>query len=196
MQRNVPCVVLAAVTLGFLAAAPTAQAPNPPAPSSSQDRFAREIQPIFAKSCWNCHGPDAQLADLDLSTREAAIRGGEHGAAIVPGNAEQSRLYRMVAGLESISDADGRLAADAGGNRGHQRVDRRRCRVGRNACGCRVETRRRLERAGCAREHGHHARAAGLLGVQAAGAGAGAAGSRCLSIPSIDFSRARVRTRA
>jgi mono/diheme cytochrome c family protein len=102
MQRNVPCVVLAVVTLGFVAAAPHAQAPNPPAPSSSQDRFAREIQPIFAKSCWNCHGPDAQLADLDLSTRDAAIRGGEHGAAIVPGNAAQSRLYRMVAGLESI----------------------------------------------------------------------------------------------
>ena len=31
------------------------------------------------------------------------MRGGEHGAAIVPGKAEQSRLYRMVAGLESIT---------------------------------------------------------------------------------------------
>jgi hypothetical protein len=65
--------------------------------------FDRDIQPIFAKSCWNCHSADVQLAELDLSTREAALRGGEHGAALVPGNAEQSRLYRMVAGLESIS---------------------------------------------------------------------------------------------
>jgi hypothetical protein len=65
--------------------------------------FARDIEPILSKSCWNCHSADVQLADLDLSTRAAALRGGEHGAAIVPGNAEQSRLYRMIAGLESIS---------------------------------------------------------------------------------------------
>ena len=103
MHSNVSAVVLAAVTLGFLAAVPHAQAPAPAAPAGSPDTFARDIQPIFAKSCWNCHGPDAQLADLDLSTREGALRGGEHGAAIIPGNAAQSRLYRMVAGLESIA---------------------------------------------------------------------------------------------
>jgi hypothetical protein len=41
-----------------------------------------------------------KLSNLDLSSREAALRGGEHGAAIVPGNAERSKLYRMVAGLD------------------------------------------------------------------------------------------------
>ena len=87
----------------FFAALPNAQAPPQQAATPASVAFARDIEPIFAKSCWNCHSKDAQLADLDLSTREAAIRGGEHGAAIVPGKAEQSKLYRMVAGLESIT---------------------------------------------------------------------------------------------
>ena len=42
----------------------------------------------------------AALSRLDLRTRESALSGGAHGAALVPGNAEQSRLYRMVAGLD------------------------------------------------------------------------------------------------
>jgi hypothetical protein len=62
--------------------------------------FSKNIQPIFENSCWNCHGPSMQLSKLDLHTREGALKGGEHGAAIVPGKAEESRLYRLVAGLE------------------------------------------------------------------------------------------------
>ncbi len=106
MRRRAPSVLLVMAVIGLFAALLSAQAPSPaspPAAASAPVTFARDIEPIFAKSCWNCHSADAQLADLDLSTREAAIRGGEHGAAIVPGNAEQSRLYRMVAGLESIT---------------------------------------------------------------------------------------------
>jgi cytochrome c553 len=100
MRRTVPSILLATGAVVMLAALPTAQAPTPAV--AADVTFTRDIEPIFAKSCWNCHNADAQLADLDLSTREAALRGGEHGAAIVPGNAEQSKLYRMVAGLDSI----------------------------------------------------------------------------------------------
>ncbi len=106
MRRSAPSILLVIAGIGLLAALPSAQAPvpvPPPAAAPASVTFARDIEPIFAKSCWNCHSKDAQLADLDLSTREAAMRGGEHGAALVPGNAEQSRLYRMVAGLEPIT---------------------------------------------------------------------------------------------
>src|SRR5262245_4701835 len=65
--------------------------------------FAKDIQPILASSCWNCHGDGVQLSKFDLRTRESALRGGEHGSDIVPGNAEQSRMYRRVAGLETPS---------------------------------------------------------------------------------------------
>jgi hypothetical protein len=65
--------------------------------------FAKDIQPILANSCWNCHGATVQLSKFDLRTRESALQGGEHGSDIVPGNADASRMYRRVAGLEKPS---------------------------------------------------------------------------------------------
>ena len=106
MRRRAPSILFILAGIGLIVALPSAQTPTPvppPAAPSQSVTFARDIEPIFTKSCWNCHSADAQLADLDLSTREAALRGGEHGAAIVPGNAEQSRLYRMIAGLDPIT---------------------------------------------------------------------------------------------
>ena len=47
--------------------------------------FTRDIQPVFEGSCWKCHGGAVQLSKLDLRTREAALKGGEGVAAIVPG---------------------------------------------------------------------------------------------------------------
>jgi hypothetical protein len=62
--------------------------------------FSKDIQPILHESCWNCHGPTQQMSDLSLYTRDGAMKGGDHGAVIIPGKAAQSRLYRLVAGLE------------------------------------------------------------------------------------------------
>ena len=64
--------------------------------------FAKDIQPIFEASCETCHG-ESQVSGFDLRTRETAMKGGEHGVAIVPGSADQSRLYRRIAGLEQPS---------------------------------------------------------------------------------------------
>jgi hypothetical protein len=45
-----------------------------------------------------------------LTTRETALAGGEHGIVLAPGNAEKSRLYRMIAGLEKPAmPLDGKL---------------------------------------------------------------------------------------
>jgi hypothetical protein len=62
--------------------------------------FRNDIQPILEANCLKCHGAAIQLSKLDLRTREAALTGGAHGAAITPGNPDASKLYRMVAGLE------------------------------------------------------------------------------------------------
>jgi len=61
--------------------------------------FTNDIRPIMERSCWNCHGDALQLSGLDLTSRENALKGGDRGPAIVPGRAEDSRLYRAVAGL-------------------------------------------------------------------------------------------------
>ncbi len=80
-----------------------AQAPaQTPAAQPAPVSFARDIFPVVEARCLSCHGADIQLAALDLRTRESALRGGARGPALVPGNAEQSRLYRFVAGLEAV----------------------------------------------------------------------------------------------
>jgi hypothetical protein len=74
--------------------------------------FSADIRPVFEASCWKCHGAAVQLSKLDLRTRELAIKGGQRGAAIVPGKSSESRLYRVVAGLEKPSmPLDGKLTA-------------------------------------------------------------------------------------
>ena len=62
--------------------------------------FTDHIRPIMERSCWNCHGAAAQLSGLDLRTRDGALEGGSRGPALVPGRAEDSRLFRMAAGLD------------------------------------------------------------------------------------------------
>ena len=62
--------------------------------------FTAKIRPLLERSCWNCHGAAAQTSSLDLRTREDALKGGRRGPAIVPGRAEESRLYRAIAGLD------------------------------------------------------------------------------------------------
>ncbi len=65
--------------------------------------FSKDIQPILEQNCWSCHGPSMQSSRLNLSTLEDALRGGARGSAIVPGQAEDSRLYRLAAGLDKPS---------------------------------------------------------------------------------------------
>ena len=103
MRRRVPSIFLTTFTVASLAALISAQqAPTTPAspPQSSKVSFARDIQPVLDRTCVSCHSAEVKLADLDLSARDAAMKGGEHGAVIVPGSAERSKLYRMVAGLD------------------------------------------------------------------------------------------------
>ncbi|MBT72475.1 MAG: hypothetical protein CMQ15_10645 [Gammaproteobacteria bacterium] len=62
--------------------------------------FSHEIRPIMERTCWNCHSDQIQSSGLDLSSRDAALAGGSRGPAIVPGNADESRLFRQISGLE------------------------------------------------------------------------------------------------
>ena len=94
MRSARPSVVFGLTILAVMGAAATAAAQTEPI------TFTDHIRPIMERSCWNCHGEAAQLSDLDLSTREGALEGGTKGPALVPGRAEESRLYRMVSGLD------------------------------------------------------------------------------------------------
>src|SRR4051794_34756580 len=60
--------------------------------------FSKDIAPIFAANCIGCHAANVKLGSLDLDTMEGIRTGGNHGTILVPGKAEESRLYLMVAG--------------------------------------------------------------------------------------------------
>ncbi len=55
---------------------------------------------ILERSCLSCHRGERHKGGLDLSSREAVLRGGDSGAAVLPGKARDSLLYLRVAHLE------------------------------------------------------------------------------------------------
>lgn len=62
-------------------------------------QFNREIRPILAEHCWQCHGPDRQArkSGLRLDVREYAVKPAESGAnSIVPGSPDASELMRRI----------------------------------------------------------------------------------------------------
>ena len=70
------------------------------AASATAVDFDKDVRPILESKCLQCHGAAMKLAKLDLSSREAMLRGGERGPALVPGSPEKSPVYMRVAGLE------------------------------------------------------------------------------------------------
>ncbi|GIW96458.1 MAG: hypothetical protein KatS3mg110_4499 [Pirellulaceae bacterium] len=59
--------------------------------------FERQIRPILRAYCWDCHGATAEpKGGLDLRLVRWAIRGGESGPALVPGDPDQSLLLRRI----------------------------------------------------------------------------------------------------
>lgn len=88
----------------WLAGALAAQAAQPevaplPAPAAFKVDYLRDIKPIFDRSCLRCHGQERPKSDFSLTTREALLRGGAEGKAVLPGNSAQSPLVHYVAGL-------------------------------------------------------------------------------------------------
>ena len=78
--------------------------------STADDRvlFNRDVRPILAEHCWQCHGPDAGVrqAGLRLDVREQAMQAADSGAfAIVPRSPGQSELLRRI----NANDPDERM---------------------------------------------------------------------------------------
>lgn len=58
--------------------------------------YRRDIQPIFTQNCVACHGGSAGLW---LDRYERVMAGSSRGPVVVPGNPEQSEIYRRITGL-------------------------------------------------------------------------------------------------
>jgi len=75
--------------------APAAKPVAPTAPTPPQKlEYNRDIRPIFAETCFACHGPDSasRKADLRLDRRDAAIQSG----TLVPGKPDESEIITRL----------------------------------------------------------------------------------------------------
>jgi len=58
--------------------------------------FEREVRPVLAEHCFQCHGPEVQRAGLRLDHRSAILAGGESGPAAIPGEPGASRVVQAI----------------------------------------------------------------------------------------------------
>src|SRR3954471_7880190 len=63
--------------------------------------FTKEIQPIFANRCYECHGEKKQKSGFRLDEKKVAFAGGESGkAAIIPGQSSESGLIKHITSID------------------------------------------------------------------------------------------------
>lgn len=67
-------------------------------PAVAAPDFNEAIAPIFTKYCVGCHNADDAEGKLVLESYDATLGGGEHGAALVPGQPDRSRLLLVLTG--------------------------------------------------------------------------------------------------
>jgi mono/diheme cytochrome c family protein len=97
----------------------TQQPARPPAaPSQSQagDLFETKVRPVLASNCYDCH-TDQRMGGLRVDSREALLKGGRSGPAIVPGDADNSLL------IQAIRQTSEKLKMPKGGHLRPEEID-------------------------------------------------------------------------
>jgi len=91
----------------FLLTALVLPAAEPQRGAASPDFFESKIRPLLAGNCYSCH-TDSALGGLRLDSREAMLKGGSRGPALVAGNPEQSLI------VKAVRQTDGKLKMPMG----------------------------------------------------------------------------------
>ncbi len=95
-------------TIVLLAVVPWARASEPTADQASF--FDREVRPILKARCLKCHGEGAKIkGGLRLDSREAILKGGDQGPAVVLARPDESLLLRAIRYDEIEMPPNGRL---------------------------------------------------------------------------------------
>lgn len=55
-----------------------------------------QVRSILAHNCYKCHGSEKVKGELRLDSKQMAFKGGENGPVIIPGNPENSELYKRI----------------------------------------------------------------------------------------------------
>ena len=66
--------------------------------------FAKDIKPLFEKSCFKCHGAEKQKGKLRLDSLEATLKGGENAPNVIVSNSAKSPLVWSIARVGDEDD--------------------------------------------------------------------------------------------
>ncbi len=97
MRPSVPIFLIALIAVA-------ARAAEPPLSKEGVELFEKNIRPVLAQYCYECHSAQAKKikGKLVLDSAQGIVKGGENGRVIVPGDPEASRLVTAI----RWSDAD------------------------------------------------------------------------------------------
>ena len=91
---------LLAVGLALISGAATVAraADAAPLPAAELDFFEKKVRPVLVNSCYKCHSKQESKnrGGLEVDTREALLKGGDSGPAIVPRDTEKSLLIKAI----------------------------------------------------------------------------------------------------
>jgi mono/diheme cytochrome c family protein len=92
-------ITMVLLQLAFCSAAGAAELDPAKLPSAAQVTvdFEKDVKPIFESTCFRCHGPERPKSGFRLDNRESALKGGDTGVDIVPGDSAKSPLVYYVA---------------------------------------------------------------------------------------------------
>ena len=65
--------------------------------------YVNQVRSILRQHCYKCHGADKHESGLRLNSVALAVRGGDRGSAIVPGNSSDSLLYLALIGKGEVT---------------------------------------------------------------------------------------------
>ena len=91
-------IAVAFVIGGFtVRVAPAADGP----PGDLIKHFETTVRPVLVEHCLKCHGPEKQWGSLRLDSREAMLKGGDTGPAIIVGQPDESLMIRAIRHLDA-----------------------------------------------------------------------------------------------
>lgn len=71
-------------------------------PAGGEEFFESRVRPVLVERCVKCHGPDKASGGLRVDSREALLKGGDTGPAIVPGKTQDSLLVKAIKRLDGV----------------------------------------------------------------------------------------------
>src|SRR5690242_16648579 len=84
------------MTLGLISLALAVTMPLMGGESATVEFFEKDVRPVLAQHCYQCHGPAQQMAGLRMDSRDSLIHGGHRGPVIVAGDADHSLLIKAI----------------------------------------------------------------------------------------------------